>query len=465
MYHLQTKPIKRSSGRSSVAASAYRNGISLTDSRTGLTHDYSRKQGIVASECFMIGDNDQLIKIDNARLWDTAESKEKRKDARTAREIIINLPHEMDDEQRHQLVKNFSLHIAKKYHVAIDFAIHRPDRKGDQRNHHSHILMTTRTARLDNDGQIVLDKKTALELSNSDLVKQGLPLTKDQITEIRQAWQNICNQHLAQANINISIDCRSYKDRGIEQVPTRKLGHAATAMERKGIVTIKGDYNRQINSINQLIEQAEINIDWLKQEQEDEYISAYQRPKPTPKAATNDEPTTPPEWHYMERAAEQLPHLTQGGDSRPQYEDEQYFIDIVNQWSQPYDLANVKYSIGDTQPQPRTEQRSTLPADSQIIITTDDSQHSIALNSVDIINTLADLQYTAPNAHITVQTANADVARYLEHKIALNDDLASRYTIRLGNETSEQSIAKMRAVLHNEPQPQPQVSTYRPRRP
>lgn len=35
-----------------------------------------------------------------------------------------------------------------RYGVAFDLAIHRPDRKGDQRNHHAHILFTTRrTAR------------------------------------------------------------------------------------------------------------------------------------------------------------------------------------------------------------------------------------------------------------------------------------------------------------------------------
>lgn len=44
--HLETKPISRSSGRSSTASSAYRAGAKIEDKRTGLTHDFSKKKGI-----------------------------------------------------------------------------------------------------------------------------------------------------------------------------------------------------------------------------------------------------------------------------------------------------------------------------------------------------------------------------------------------------------------------------------
>ncbi|NKW11166.1 MobA/MobL family protein, partial [Ochrobactrum tritici] len=47
-------PISRSSGRSAVASAAYRAGERLTNERDGLTHDFSRKQGVEHTErlCF-----------------------------------------------------------------------------------------------------------------------------------------------------------------------------------------------------------------------------------------------------------------------------------------------------------------------------------------------------------------------------------------------------------------------------
>ena len=57
MFHLSTKPISRKSGRSATASSAYRSGSKIEDKRTGLTHDYTKKQGVVKSECFLIQNN------------------------------------------------------------------------------------------------------------------------------------------------------------------------------------------------------------------------------------------------------------------------------------------------------------------------------------------------------------------------------------------------------------------------
>lgn len=50
IYHLSMKPIARSSGRSAVAAAAYRSGTCLTNERDGLVHDFRRKGGIEHSE-------------------------------------------------------------------------------------------------------------------------------------------------------------------------------------------------------------------------------------------------------------------------------------------------------------------------------------------------------------------------------------------------------------------------------
>src|SRR3546814_9080927 len=49
-FHLAVKAIGRSAGRSATAAAAYRAGVEITDERTGLVHDYTRKQGVEHSE-------------------------------------------------------------------------------------------------------------------------------------------------------------------------------------------------------------------------------------------------------------------------------------------------------------------------------------------------------------------------------------------------------------------------------
>src|SRR3546814_19076774 len=45
-FHLAVTTIGRSAGRSATAAAAYRAGVEITDERTGLVHDYTRKQGV-----------------------------------------------------------------------------------------------------------------------------------------------------------------------------------------------------------------------------------------------------------------------------------------------------------------------------------------------------------------------------------------------------------------------------------
>ena len=50
IYHCSTKTVNRSSGRTAVASAAYRAGEKLEDERTGLTHDFTRKDGVVHTE-------------------------------------------------------------------------------------------------------------------------------------------------------------------------------------------------------------------------------------------------------------------------------------------------------------------------------------------------------------------------------------------------------------------------------
>jgi RNase H-fold protein (predicted Holliday junction resolvase) len=251
IFHCETKPVQRSSGRSAVAASAYRTASKMKDERTGKTHNYSNKSGVVGKDCFLFQDG-QKVKLERLELWNTAERVEKRADSRTARDYIINLPYELTQEQRAELADQIAEHIAQTFNVAVDYAIHLPDtdKGGDDRNHHVHILTTTRHAKLDQNGVIVLGDKADIEKKNSDLKKQGKPVTQQIIKDIRKDVADLINNSLEQAKIAQRVDSRSYKEQGKTQLPTIHLGVEHTNIMRKGGTTHKTMINELVHQAN-----------------------------------------------------------------------------------------------------------------------------------------------------------------------------------------------------------------------
>jgi len=229
IYHLSMKPIARSGGRSAVAAAAYRSSQKLTNERDGQTHDFTARRGVEHAEIVLPQGVEAEWALDRSRLWNAAEAAEKRKDARVAREIEVALPHELTAAQRLELTREFAHGLADRYGVAVDFAIHSPHGDTDVRNHHAHIMLTTRKV-----GRDGLGEKTSLELENKKLVALGLPTSHDQLRDIRLDWEGRANRHLALAGHDIRIDHRSHRDCGLEIEPTQHMGVHATQMDRRG---------------------------------------------------------------------------------------------------------------------------------------------------------------------------------------------------------------------------------------
>ena len=105
-YRFEAQIISRSDGRSSVACAAYRSAALLYDERTGETHDYTRKSGVVHEE-IMLPEGAPPWAADRQQLWACVELAEKRKDAQVARELLLSLPHQLTHEQRVELVQRF----------------------------------------------------------------------------------------------------------------------------------------------------------------------------------------------------------------------------------------------------------------------------------------------------------------------------------------------------------------------
>lgn len=234
LYHLSIKTVSRSSGRSAVAAAAYRSGTKLHDSRLGETADYSRKGGVEHTE-IVVPDIAPEWASDREQLWNAAEAAENRKNSVTAREYEVALPAELSAAERRVLARGFAQWLSQRFGVAADVAIHAPGKAGDQRNHHAHILTTTRNLGVDG-----LGAKTR-ELDDK---KSGA------VGEVRQEWENRLNQALERAQREERVDHRSHARRGVEEAPTIHLGPSATAMERRGVETERGGFNRLVRHAN-----------------------------------------------------------------------------------------------------------------------------------------------------------------------------------------------------------------------
>ena len=217
IYHLSVKTIGRSEGRSATAAAAYRAADKITDERTGEIHDYTRKGGVSYTE-ILLPDNAPDWATNRAELWNAAEQSETRKNSTVAREFEIALPSELSEKERQRLAVDFAKEIVERHKVAADIAIHEPIRGGDNKNHHAHILITTR--QLTEDG---FTKKTR-ELDDR---KSGA------VDYWRERFAELQNDRLKQNGITETVDHRSLEAQGIDREPSQHLGVAATHYERR----------------------------------------------------------------------------------------------------------------------------------------------------------------------------------------------------------------------------------------
>lgn len=131
--------------------------------------------------------------------------------------------------------------MVNRYGVAADVAIHAPSRSGDDRNHHAHILCTTRVVAGD-----ALGEKSELELSDSKRKTLGLVPAADEISSLRELWAALANSALEKAGTAARIDHRSLADQQaaalavgdlvaaaqLTREPQTHVGVAATSLDR-----------------------------------------------------------------------------------------------------------------------------------------------------------------------------------------------------------------------------------------
>lgn len=235
IFSLRVQTIGRAAGRSVVAAAAYRSGSQLADQRLGMGFDFTDKRGGIAHTEIIAPENAPAELLDRGTLWNAADRSEKRADAVPAREILVALPSELNDEQRRELVQAFANASLVARGMIADVAIHYPGAEGDARNHHAHILVTTRNVGADGFGG-----------KNRDWHSPQF------VSDVRREWAEVQNRYLERyAPGTPKVSEKSLADQGVDREPTQHLGPDASAMERRGQRTDVGENNRDIEAQNQ----------------------------------------------------------------------------------------------------------------------------------------------------------------------------------------------------------------------
>ena len=242
IYHLHLQNISRGSGRSAIGAAAYRSAEKLravekAAYRAGLelkdedeqTYDYTQKGGVVHKE-IILPENAPPEYKDRETLWNAVDTREKRKDARLAKEIDLALPTEFDLKEQIEVLREYIKENFTNKGVIVDLNIHNTGNG----NPHAHIMLTTRHVTPEGFGEknLDLDSRTNLLIW-------------------RESWAEINNRKFEEKGIEERIDHRTLKAQGLDREPTIHMGHEAWALEKKGVRTEKGEYNREIKRRNE----------------------------------------------------------------------------------------------------------------------------------------------------------------------------------------------------------------------
>ncbi|MEN5145886.1 Ti-type conjugative transfer relaxase TraA [Brevundimonas diminuta] len=228
IYHFSAKIISRSTGRSAVAAAAYRSASRLFDERTEQPFDYSRKSGVLHSE-ILLPDGAPERWSDRQALWNEVEWGEKRKDAQLSREIEFALPREMKPDDAIELARAFVEREFVRRGMVADLNVHCDVGEDGLPRPHAHVMLALREVGRDGFGAKARDwNSTAL------------------LEHWREAWGEHVNVRLAELDLDIRIDHRSLKDQGIDLEPQLKIGPAAARSEARGRASERADQHRDI---------------------------------------------------------------------------------------------------------------------------------------------------------------------------------------------------------------------------
>lgn len=232
LFGVRIQQIKRSAGRSAVAAAAYRAGERLYDARQDMTHDYSRRGGVECNEIMLPADAPAWVQgISREALWNAVEAGEKRKDAQVARELWITIPRELPNEARIDVVREFVVKAFVSRGMIADIAWHCPNASDGLEQPHAHVMLTMRPLTESGFGKKsrhdwVPDPNGATHADARPVMVESNPEswnTLGYFEQCREVWENTANAALERAGSAARIDRRSLLERGMSRLPEPAL--------------------------------------------------------------------------------------------------------------------------------------------------------------------------------------------------------------------------------------------------
>ena len=297
--HTHVDIVTRSKGASVIAKAAYNARDKLQDEYYGKTHDYSKKTDLVFSKIFL---PEHIPKEFSNReyLWNEVEKIEKSKNSQLARNLLFELPRELNEQNRIKLISEFIEENFTSKGMIADCSIHNPPASDHEEQPHAHILLTLRE--IDSEGkwkpkcrkEYILDENgEKIKLKSGNYKSRKVNLNDwnepDKAKEWRENFSKKANEYLARNNIDKRIDPRTFEEQGREELPQIHLGTSSYQMEKKGIQTERGNQNRKIIALNlefrklkeelskltswigSLLGSLQVKYDEYKQEKKEEY--------------------------------------------------------------------------------------------------------------------------------------------------------------------------------------------------
>lgn len=240
--------IKRSEGRSVVAAAAYYARDTLHDKRTDKTHDYRDRGDLVHSEILVPDDAPGWCRVlDREQLWNAVEGVEKRKDAQLGRALRVMIPRELDEPDRIALVRDYVRASFTDKGMIADVSFHCPAASDGGQNPHAHILLTLRTLGPSGFGpkcrhDMVPDPEGRTHADGQPVLVESNPNSWNSpafFERAREAWECSANAALARAGSDQRIDRRSLLERGLARLPEPALRLAFHLKELRGVMVAR----------------------------------------------------------------------------------------------------------------------------------------------------------------------------------------------------------------------------------
>ncbi len=248
-FHLAVVPLSRSTGKSSVAKAAYITRSKMTDERTAMSYDFTRRGGVEAVLHAQLKDAPDWSR-DIGQAWNAIEAVENRKNSQTAKMIDgLAFPHGIDAEARKRMLTDFMREQFGRKGFIWTASIHTPDKDGDERNYHAHVMWNERplsaegfaktkdrsgTAFETREAALVAMRERWAALSAKQLERAGLPLEAER-------WRHAHLTLPEQEQLARARGDTEFAERVADREPTKHLGRATVALERKGIPTERGD--------------------------------------------------------------------------------------------------------------------------------------------------------------------------------------------------------------------------------